>query len=136
MSQENVEKLRARFEPSKGVNGAALDWDSDAVQEMFGGDFSPDVELEHFATGLDTRTYRGRDGVFRWLKEWFEPFEEYSTEALDYIAVGDSVVIPTRQRGIGKTSGARVELEVTWVYDFSDGKIVRMTTLTPPKPPS
>ena len=68
MSQ-NVKTARAILEPFGGLNVAAIDWESEAAREMIGGYFSAEVELEHFATGLDTRTYRGRDGVFQWLKE-------------------------------------------------------------------
>lgn len=128
MSQQNLETARALLEPFTGVNAAAIDWDSEAVRELMGRHFSAEVELEHFATGLDTRTYRGRDGVFQWLREWFEPFEEYHSQPLEFIEAGESVVVPTRQWGVGEASGAAVEVEVTWACQFRDHQVVRLTT--------
>jgi ketosteroid isomerase-like protein len=67
--------------------------------------------------------YRGREGVIQAFREWVEPFSEYYTEPLDYIDVGDRVVIPQRQR---RTSGIPVEIEVTHVYEFRNGHIARV----------
>ena len=72
------------------------------------------------------RVYRGRDGVAQAFREWVEPFSEYHSEPLDYIGVGDSVVVPTRQWGIGRASGAPVEIEVTYVFEFRDHMITRI----------
>ncbi|MGZ8666083.1 MAG: hypothetical protein ACXWZM_03100 [Solirubrobacterales bacterium] len=36
------------------------------------------------------------------------------------------MIVPTRQWGIGRTSGAPVEIEVTHNYYFRDGRIVRV----------
>jgi ketosteroid isomerase-like protein len=124
---DNLRIARSIWESVRGVNVAALDWDSDAVRELIGAHYSPQIELEHFATGLETRVYRGLDGGFQWLREWFEPFSEYFVEALDFIVEGNCVVVPSRQWGVGRASGARVELEITWVYEFGDGQIVRIT---------
>jgi ketosteroid isomerase-like protein len=124
MSQENVEIVRAIWEPFKGMDGTAIDWDT-AIREM-GQVISPEVELKGSATGPEARVYRGRDGVAQAFREWVEPFREYHSEALDYIGVRDSVVVPTRQWGIGRASGAPVEIEVTHVYEFRDHMITRV----------
>jgi ketosteroid isomerase-like protein len=44
---------------------------------------------------------------------------------LDYIEVGDYVVVPIRHRGVGKTSGAPAEIEVAHVYEFRGDQIAR-----------
>jgi hypothetical protein len=64
----------------------------------------------------------GRAQAFR---EWLEPFSEYHSEPLDYIGVGilrraDPAV------GIGRASGAPVEIEVTYVFQFRDHMITRI----------
>jgi ketosteroid isomerase-like protein len=64
--------------------------------------------------------------VIRAFREWVEPFSEYYVEPLDFIGVGDRVVIPQRQWGVGSTSGIPVEIEVTHVYEFRDGQIIRV----------
>jgi hypothetical protein len=42
MSQENVELVRRLWEPFKGVDGAAVDWDGEAIREMTERYWSPD----------------------------------------------------------------------------------------------
>jgi len=57
---------------------------------------------------------------------WLEPFSEYQIEPLDYVEDGDCVLVPTRQWGTGSASGARVELQITFLYELRDGQITRM----------
>ena len=102
MSRENVEIVRAIWEPFKGVDATEIDWEGEAIREMIVGKVSPEVELRWAATNPETRVYRGRDGVIHALREWVEPFSEYRTEPLDYIDAGDRVVVPMRQWGSGR----------------------------------
>ena len=71
-------------------------------------------------------SYRGPDGVIRYLREWLGPFSDYRVENLDYVDAGDCVLVPSRQTGIGSGSGARVEIELTTLYELRDGVIVRV----------
>jgi ketosteroid isomerase-like protein len=126
MSPENVEMVRGLWEPFKGVDYTAIDWDDEAIREMTERFFSPEVELRWSRSGPETRVYQGRDGVIQAFREWVEPFSEYYSEPLDFIEVGDRVVIPRRQWGNGSTSGIRVEIEVTHVYEVRDNRIARV----------
>jgi ketosteroid isomerase-like protein len=129
MSQENVEVVRSVVEPLDGINIAAIDWDAEAVREMLGIAYSPDIELTTLAIplGLDvSNSYRGLDGLVEYLRTWLEPFSEYVVNTLDYIEAGDCVLVPSRQFGVGAGSGARVELELTTLSELRDGKIVRV----------
>jgi hypothetical protein len=77
MSQENVEIVRSVLEPLDGVNLAAIDWGVEAIREMLGRAYSPDIELTTLASGLGSGVgefYRGLDGLVRYLHEWMEPF--------------------------------------------------------------
>ena len=128
MSQENVDIVRSIFEPFEGANLAAIDWSADALREVLGAAYLPDAEL----TTLDipmvldiANRYRGVDGLAEYLGKWLEPFSEYHVENLDYIDAGDCVLVPSRQWGIGEGSGARVDLELTTLYELRDGKIAR-----------
>jgi ketosteroid isomerase-like protein len=128
MSRENVELVRSLWQPLEGTNIAAIDWDVEAVRDVLGDAYSPDVELTTLASGLGSGVgehYRGLDGLVSYLREWFEPFSDYRVENLDYIDAGDCVLVPSRQWGIGEGSGARVELELTTLFEVRDGKIVR-----------
>jgi ketosteroid isomerase-like protein len=128
MSQENVEIMRSILGPLDGLNVAAIDWEAEAIREMVGRAYSPDVELTTLASGLGSgvgESYRGSEGFARYLQEWLEPFSEYYVENLDYIEAGDSVLVPSHQWGVGEGSGARVEIELTTLYELREGKIVR-----------
>ena len=129
MSQENVEIVRSVVEPLDGINIAAIDWGAEAVREMLGNAYSPEIELTTLAIplGLDvSNSYRGLDGLVEYLRTWLEPFSEYVVNTLDYIEAGDCVLVPSRQFGVGAGSGARVELELTTLSELRDGKIVRV----------
>ena len=123
MPGANVEIVRALWEPLKGVDCAQIDWGSEQIRELLQV-YAPDAELRWEASWAGKREYRGRDGVIEAFSAWVEPFSEYYVEALDYIEVGDRVVMPTRQRGTGRASGAPVEIDVTHVIGFRDGMIV------------
>jgi ketosteroid isomerase-like protein len=121
--------VRSVFEPLEGINLAAIDWGVEAIREMLGRAYSPDVELTTLASGLGSGVdefYRGADGVVRYLREWLEPFSEYHVENLDYIEAGDCVIVPSRQWGVGSGSGARVEIELTTLFELRDGRIARV----------
>ena len=45
---------------------------------------------------------------------------------LDYVAAGDFVLIPSRQRAVGRGGGAETEITLTTLYELSEGKIIRM----------
>jgi ketosteroid isomerase-like protein len=129
MSQENVERVRSILEPFSGIDGAEVDFESRVIREMLERDYSPDVELWTLASGFGSGVreyYRGRDDLIRYFREWLEPFSEYRAEALDYIEAGPCVLVPSRQWGIGAESGARVEIELTILYELRDGQIARM----------
>jgi ketosteroid isomerase-like protein len=128
MSQGNVKIVRSVFEPLDGINLAGIDWGVEAIREMLGRAYSPDIELTTLASGLGSGVnefYRGLDGLVRYLREWLDPFSEYQVENLDYIEAGDCVLIPSRQWGVGAGSGVRVELELTTLLELRDGQIAR-----------
>jgi ketosteroid isomerase-like protein len=126
MAQENVELIRGIWEPFKGVDNTGIDWDADAIREMTERFWSPEIELRWSRSSPEARVYRGRDGVIQAFREWLEPFSEYYNEPLDFIEVGDRVVVPNRQSGIGSGTGIPVEGEFTWVYEIRDDQITRI----------
>jgi ketosteroid isomerase-like protein len=128
MSQQNVEIVRAVLGAMDGVNAAAIDLDVEEIREILGSAYSPDVELTTLASGVGSGVgefYRGADGLVRYLREWLEPFSEYYVENLEYIEAGECVLVPSRQWGVGAASGARVELELTTLFELRDGRISR-----------
>jgi ketosteroid isomerase-like protein len=129
MSQENVEIVRSLLEPFAGVNVANVDWGAEAIRDTVRNMHAPDVELRTLVSGLGTGVgthYRGLDGLVRYLQEWLEPFSEYHVDNVEYIEAGDCVLVPSRQHGVGAGSGARVEIELTTLYELRDGRIARI----------
>jgi ketosteroid isomerase-like protein len=129
MSEENVGLVRLVLEPLSGINVAELDWGTEAIGEMLGRAYSPDIELRtlDIPLGLDIRdSYHGLDGLVAYLRAWLEPFSEYHVENLDYIEAGDCVLVPSRQWGVGRGSGTRTEIELTTLFELRDGKITRI----------
>jgi ketosteroid isomerase-like protein len=126
MSQENVEMVRDLWEPFKSVDCTTVDWDDEAIRELTARFWSPEVELRWSRNSPDAGVYRGREGVIHAFREWSESFSEYYIEPLDFIEVGDRVVVPNRQWGIGSTSGIPVEVKITWVYEIRDNQVARV----------
>jgi ketosteroid isomerase-like protein len=129
MSQQNLETVRSLLEPFAGINVAEVDWGAEAIRDAVRDLHTPDVRLRTLASGLGTGVdtdYQGLDGLVRYLKEWLEPFSEYRVENVEYIEVGDCVLVPSRQWGVGDGSGARVEIELTTLYELRDGRIARI----------
>ena len=126
---ENEEIVRSMWEPFTGVNVAEVAWDADVVRQVLATYYSPDVELTPLETGIGTgmsRHFSGWEGLQAYLQEWMEPFSEYYVENLDYVAAGNFVLVPSRQRAVGTGSGAETEITLTTLYELSEGKIVRM----------
>lgn len=126
MAQSNLEFVRNQWAPFTGLDVAAVDWAAEPIREMVVAGAAPDIELNWSANWAGERTYRGPHGLVQAFIEWIEPFSEYRAEPLDFIEAGDRVLVPNRQWGIGKTSGAPVEIEVTWLYEFRDGLVTRI----------
>ncbi len=44
---------------------------------------------------------------------------------LEFIEAGEFVLVPSRQWGIGGVSGAKTEIELTYLYEVRDGLVAR-----------
>lgn len=114
MSRENVEVVRRA---TAGFNERGLD----GLLEF------ADPEIEWTTTGryVEAGTYRGHDGIRKYLGTMMAEFEQVRVEPEELIDAGDHVVVPGRVLGRGKRSGAPVDLAMTIVYTVRDGRIVR-----------
>ena len=72
-----------------------------------------------------TETLRGHDGVATAFRDWFEAFEQFTMEPEDFIAQGDQVLVPMRQRALGKGSGLEVEERFYQLFTLRDAKVFR-----------
>ena len=121
MSQENVEILRRHFEVfNQGGIEAVLS----------GGFWSPEAVWDTTPSGVPgIGVYRGHDEIRAFFEEdWFRtfPFEEGEIAVDQLIDHGeDQVIVMSRQRGRGASSGVAGELEQAHIVTLRDGQIVR-----------
>jgi ketosteroid isomerase-like protein len=119
MSQENVDIIRRAFE----------EFSRSGWEPLMGTVWAPEIVWNMSPTGIPgLGTYRGFDGLRSFFEDWFStfPFEEWDQEVDEVIDCGERVVVLTRQRGRGTSSGAVAELEYAQVVKFRDRKVVHV----------
>jgi uncharacterized protein len=76
--------------------------------------------------GVEAReTLRGHAGVAAGFRDWFEAFEQFAIEPEDFVAHGDRVLVPMRQRARGKGSGLEIEERFYQLFTLRDGMVFR-----------
>jgi ketosteroid isomerase-like protein/rhodanese-related sulfurtransferase len=115
MSEENVEVVRRAIE-AYGREGL------DGVLRYY------DPEIEWTSTGgyIERATYRGHDGLRRYLGTMEEEFNDLRIEPVELIDAGEQVISSVRFTGQGKASGAPVEMTLISVGALRDGLIYRV----------
>jgi ketosteroid isomerase-like protein len=114
MSEENVEAIRSWIEA----------WNTGALDSVL-GNVQPDAEWQSDPFDPDAETYRGPEGVRRFLGMWEENFAGLQLEIEQTLDAGDSVVVAHRLSGRGRASGAEAERLFFSVYELRDGMLVR-----------
>ena len=119
MSQENVEDLRRCFAIAneRGI-GAAVDAFGHLLDEEFG--------LEEAADMPDRDRYQGKDAFIANLKKLGEDFEELRIEPLEFVDLGEKLVVVVSMAGRGRASGAPVELTFAQLWTLREGKAVSL----------
>jgi ketosteroid isomerase-like protein len=116
MSQENVEVVRRAIE---AFNRGDLDG--------FARDADPEIEVDWSRSrGLEAGVYRGDGAAQRFVKTFFDAFEEVTVIPEELIEVGDHVVIANRARLRGR-DGIEVQARSGQVVTLRAGRIVRWT---------
>ena len=118
MSRENVEIVRGIYE------GWASN-DPDVLRVI-----DPEIEVypdpRSAWPGIES-SYRGHDGLARYMASIYEAFSEYRAEAEDILDAGDRVVTLAIERARGKQSGVPVDIGYTaHVWTLRDGRAVRL----------
>jgi ketosteroid isomerase-like protein len=75
-------------------------------------------------------TFKGHDGVRRFLDQFFEVFEHAEIQPEEFIETGERVLVPFLFKA--KARGSGIELEEHWVHVWTlrDGKAVRLDQYT------
>src|SRR5215207_5321850 len=116
MSEENVELVRRAVEAFNR-------------RELVFEDFDPEIEWVEDPRYPGAETFQGRSGVERSVQKWWDAWGEITIRLEEVIDFGDRVVIAGHTEARGHGSDVRVTAEVGGVYEFRDGKIVRVHAL-------
>src|SRR5438309_9866995 len=109
MSRENMEVMQAAFEAWNG--------DMDAFREMH----DPDVIARSPEGWPEPGPFVGREAVIRQWEQMRETWDADALKPIDFIDVGERVVVRFVWRGAGR--GPELNMEMTGVYTVREGKI-------------
>jgi ketosteroid isomerase-like protein len=116
MSQENVEIVRSALDAFArgGLDAAAEYW-------------TDDIDHRSIPGAVDDRgPMHGKDAVRAYYQDWLDTFDEFWTEPVELIDVGeDQVVSVLRMGGLAKQSGIETNLTYAVLTTIRDGKIAR-----------
>jgi ketosteroid isomerase-like protein len=118
MSQENVEIVRAVYERFRdGDFRASAELLDPYVVLVLGAGFGPDSP---------SATHFGAEAVSAYTRALLETWEDFTMEASEIVAAGDSVLAEVCQRGIGRTSGAPTEMHYFTLWSFRGATVIRI----------
>ena len=118
MSQENVEAFTRALD-------AYNRRDVDASLEIF----DPMVETHPLNLAMFTQeatVYRGHSGIREFIRDVDEVLPEMQVEPLEIRDLGERIVARGRLHARGRASGAEIESPISWVVDFTNGRVIRM----------
>ena len=85
-----------------------------------------DFEFREPAAFPGALVYKGRDGFIKALRNATSVFDEVDVAVEQVLEAGNRVVVFVHISGVGKESGAPVEMRVAHVWTMHDGKATRM----------
>jgi ketosteroid isomerase-like protein len=112
VSEENVELVRAVIEAFNSQDMAR-------TLALIGSDFEGEVSASFSA---EPDTYRGHDGVLRYLESFHDAMSEIQFHAERLWDAGESVVVDLRLTAKGRRTEIPVEQRVAQVWTVRGGK--------------
>jgi ketosteroid isomerase-like protein len=122
VSEENVAIVRTIYEGGAATSKEAM---LAALPEAIPALFHPDAEWIEAPERVDSRTYRGHNGIRESFERWLEQWGAYRVEAERYEDHGDHVLVVNHEYGEGQGSGASTDATLYAVFTFRDGKVSR-----------
>ena len=108
-----IEGLRAAIDAfNTGGIDAALEY------------FDPDVEWETTGMFVDAGTYRGHEGIRRYMGAFYEEFDDLRFSLAEVVHEENPIVYRVRLDVVGRHSRAPVTIELWVVAEVRDGKLV------------
>jgi ketosteroid isomerase-like protein len=118
MSQENVEIVRSAY--------AALA--EQGVEAMLAFTDPQFEATTPSSLASEPDTYRGHEGVRRYFGSFGDAMEGVQLEGQEFTSIGDKVLVDTRMRARGRTTGIEAEQRAFLVFTLREGLVTRMET--------
>lgn len=110
MSREDEERLRRGYEAfNEGGVDAILGW------------LAPEITVRDRESGPDRETHHGLIGIKELFESTMEAFDQFTLEPLEFVEVGDKMIVVLRQRARGRGSGVELDSEVAHVWTMGTG---------------
>jgi ketosteroid isomerase-like protein len=71
------------------------------------------------------QTFRGREGLKRWIESIREIWDEWRMEQERFIVAGDRVVVLIRIVARGDLSGVELDRETAHIWSVADGRVTK-----------
>ena len=107
----------------------AAEWFNERDVGAFLGLFDEDAEWIEDQRYPGAETFRGPTGVERSLRKWWDAWAELAMYVDEAIDLGDCVVVAGHVEARGHDSDVAVEASFGGVYEFRDGKVIRVRVL-------
>lgn len=122
MSEENVAIVRAIFEGGASTSKEAI---LAALPEAVPALFHPDAEWIEAPERVDSKIYRGHEGISESFERWLDQWGDYRVTAERFEDHGDHVLVVVHESGEGHSSGASTDATIYAVFTFRGGKVSR-----------
>jgi ketosteroid isomerase-like protein len=121
MSQENVEAIRAVYDRfSEGDFRASADLLDPHVVLVLAPEFAPSLFSGHGGV------LYGVEAVADYTRSLLEVMTDFTMEAKDIVAAGESVLVDVHQRAVGRTSGVPTEVGYCTPWTFRGPTVIRI----------
>ena len=90
----------------------------------------PDFVMVFGSDFLDEGEYTGLSEASEGWRAWLAQWSSWTSEATDYIEVGDRVLVPIRVEGEGKSTGMHLGADSANIWEFRDGLGYRVVLYT------
>jgi ketosteroid isomerase-like protein len=114
MSRENVEIVRWIYE--------RFNQRDDAVWEVMD---EAEIRFPDWSWATEKQTYKGREAI-EFFADTFSVFLDFRMYAERLVDAGNYAVATIHNIGRGKGSGVDIDMRTAVLYEFRDGKVVRV----------
>lgn len=119
MSQENLATVRRMIQANRSGG-------QDAVIDLFAeGLVDDDCELVSRISSIEGSSYRGREGVLRYLEDLEDAFQEWHNDLGETTVIAPDAILAVITFRATSRSGISVELQSFSVWNFSGATLVR-----------